>query len=228
MKLITFVLLMMSSWSMTAIAHDDILNYNQVSLVASASAEIDNDTIIVTLYAQEEGSQADMLSDSVNRQINRALDILKQYSSIDVATKDYSVQPVYSKSQIVSWRVRQSIELKTEDIDLLTAKLAELQTFLKLAQVSFDVSPERREQSTRALIDQALVAYNQRARQITETLSRKSYKIVSLDVDVPTSSTPYRHRAVASMAEASPVMAPEFAAGKNRLMVRVSGTIELE
>lgn len=228
MRLITPLFISIFFLSMSVSAHEDDTNYNRVSLDASATAEVMNDIIIVELYAQEEGSKADVLSDSVNRQINRALEHLRALSDIDVATKNYSVQPVYDKNRIVAWRVRQSIELRSKDIALVSGELGGLQQYLKLGQVSFDVSPELRREITRSLIDQSLDAYNQRAQQVTAKLARKSYKIVSMKINVPDSVNPYRYRAAHAMAESSVMKSPEFSPGKNTLKVRVDGTIELE
>ncbi len=210
-------------------AHEDVINYNQISLEASASAEVENDTMIVSLYAQEEGSKAVVLSNRVNKKINWALEKLKQYKNIKVETESYSTTPVYSKNQIIAWRVKQSIQLESKDMSLMSEVLGELQQQLKLNGISFDVSRDKREQQTRILIDQALTAYNKRATQIANKLQRDSYKIVNMKVSTSASAAPYRYKtARVMMAEATPTIAPEIAKGDQTLSVRVSGTIELE
>lgn len=210
-------------------AHDDVLNYNQISLEASASAEVENDTMIASLYAQEEGSKATVLSNRVNHNINWALEKLKQYKNIKVETESYSTQPVYNKSQIIAWRVKQSIRLESKEMSLMSEVLGELQQQLKLGGISFDVSPEKREEQNRVLIDQALTAYSNRALQIANKLKSDRYKIVTMNVSTSTNAGQYRHRpATAMMAEAAVSITPEVAKGDQTLMVRVSGTIELE
>ncbi|NOQ69248.1 MAG: DUF541 domain-containing protein, partial [Gammaproteobacteria bacterium] len=195
-------------------AHEDVINYNQISLEASASAEVENDTMIVSLYAQEEGSKAVVLSNRVNKKINWALEKLKQYKNIKVETESYSTTPVYSKNQIIAWRVKQSIQLESKDMSLMSEMLGELQQQLKLNGISFDVSRDKREQQTRILIDQALTAYNKRATQIANKLQRDGYKIVSMKVSTTASASPYRYRtASVMMAEAAPAVAPEIAKG---------------
>lgn len=230
MKLINPLLILLSLFIVSSVnAHNDILNYNQISLDASASVDVANDTMIVSLFSQEEGSKASVLSDRVNETINNALTSLKQHKAIKVETENYSTTPVYNKNQIVSWRVRQSIRLESEDMTLLSEVIGELQQQLKLSQVSFDVSREKSEQETQVLIDQALLAYNKRATQIAKTLKARHYKIVNMSVSTSTSAQPYRYKNTrAMMAEAAPVAAPEIAKGEKTLTVRVSGTIELE
>ena len=209
-------------------AHEPVKDYNQISLEATASAEVDNDTMIVSLYAQEEGSKAASLSDKVNKKINWALQQVKQHAGIKVETESYSTSPVYKKSQIIAWRVKQSIKLESTNMSLMSEVLGQLQQQLKLAGITFDVSRGKREQETQQLIDQALSAYDKRASQIANKLKHDGYKIVTMHVSTTTSPIQSRYRNSAMMmAESSSVVAPKMAAGDRTLSVRVNGTIEL-
>ena len=211
-------------------AHEPVKNYNQISLEATASTEVGNDTMVVSLYAQEEGSKATTLSSKVNEKINWALRYLEQYKEIKVETENYSTVPVYNNNQLIAWRVRQALKLESTNMPLMSEVLGELQEKLNLSSISFDVSRERREHQTQLLIDQAITAYNKRATQIANKLQRDSYKIVNMHVT--TSASPIQHRyrkSTALMAEASSsVVAPVMAAGDKTLSVRVNGSIELE
>lgn len=210
-------------------AHDSVLNYNQISLDASSSAEVENDTMIVSMYALEEGSRAVELGNKVNEKINWALDKLKQHKTIKVETESYSTNPVYNKNQIIAWRVKQSIQLESKDMSLMSEVLGELQAQLKLDGISFDVSRDRSEQETQLLIDSALTAFSERAKQIAGKLQSDSYKIVNMHVSTSASAVPYKYRSSSAMvADAAPMVAPEIASGDKTLSVRVSGTIELE
>jgi len=136
---------------------------------------------------------------------------------------------VYSKNQIIAWRVRQSIQLRSKDMPLMSEVLGELQKELKLSAISFDISRDKREQQTQLLIDQALTAYDTRATQITNKLKRASYKIVNMKVSTTASAGSYKYRAASMMmSDSASVVAPEIARGDKTLTVRVSGTIELE
>ena len=208
-------------------AHEIEKSYNQVHLEVSSAADVDNDTMVVSLYALEEGSRAAELSGRVNKKINWALNKLKQYKAIKVETESYSTNPVYNKSQIVAWRVRQSIQLKSKDMSLMSDVLGEMQQQLKLSGISFDVSREKREEKTQSLIDEALTAYNKRATQVAKKLSFKSYKIVNINVSTSGSSPRYKQMNSRMMMD-SMEAAPAFAAGDKTLTVRVSGSIELQ
>ncbi|HHJ34888.1 MAG TPA: DUF541 domain-containing protein [Gammaproteobacteria bacterium] len=207
-------------------AHEAAKTYNQVSLEVSSSADVDNDTMIASMYVQEEGSSAAALSNEVNRKINWALERLKQYRSIEVETENYTTSPVYNKNQIISWRVRQSIKLESKDMPLMSEVLGDLQGQLKLNGISFDVSQSKRESQTKILIDKALAAFTERASQIANTLRYGDYKIVNIHVSTSGSSPRYQSRSMSVMSEAK--VAPEFSAGDKTLSVRVSGSIELD
>ena len=210
-------------------AHDAVKDYNQISLEATASAEVDNDTMIVSLFAQEEGSKAASLSSKVNKKINWALQLLKQHKDISVETESYSTSPVYKKSEIVAWRVNQSIKLESTNMSLMSEVLGQLQQQLNLAGITFDVSLENREQETQRLIDQALAAYDKRASQIANKLKHDSYKIVTMHVSTTTSPIrPKLRNSTMMMAESSSVVPPKMTAGDRTLSVRVNGTIELK
>jgi predicted secreted protein len=227
----SFLIIMALSLSVNAHAHEAVKNYNQITLQVSSSAEVENDTMIVSLYALEEGSKSVELANRVNQKINWALEKLKQYENIKVETESYSTNPVYNKNQIIAWRVQQSIKLESKDMSLMTQILAELQQQLKLSGLSFDVSRDKREQQTQLLIDQALTAYNLRATQIAKKLQRDTYKIVNMDISTSAGAGQYKYRAASAMladAEMAPSVAPEIANGEQTLTVRVSGTIELE
>jgi predicted secreted protein len=208
-------------------AHEIEKRYNQVHIEASSAADVDNDTMVVSLYALEEGSRATELSKKVNQKINWALNNLKQYKAIKVETESYSTNPVYNKNQVIAWRVRQSIKLESKDMSLMSDVLGEMQQQLKLSGISFDVSREKREEKTQSLIDEALTAYNKRATQIAKKLNFQSYKIVNINVSTSGSSPRYRQmdsRAMMSKMES----APAFAAGDKTLTVRISGSVELQ
>jgi predicted secreted protein len=224
---ILFSLIVLFSLQASVYAHESVKSYNQISLEASSFADVDNDIMMVSMYAQEEGLKATVLSDAVNKKINWALAKLKQHKTIKVETENYTTSPVYRKSQIVSWRVRQSIKLESSDMSLMSEVLGDLQAQLKLNGISFDVSRDKKEQNTKLLIDEALDAFTLRAKQIANKLQHDSYKIVNIHVSTSGNNTlRYKSQSMSVMAEAR--VAPEFSAGDRTLSARVSGSIELQ
>lgn len=209
-----------------AVADETADHYDRVHLSASAQAQVENDTVIATLYAQEEGSDAAQLADLVNERISTAISLVQQHDAIKAQTSSYSTTPVYQKNKITGWRVRQSIRLESQDMPLVSKVLGELQQTLALQDMNFTVSPAMKNSTDDTLIADALKIFGQRAANITEQLGRKNYKIV--DINIATSGNHYPRRKYEFAAMASDVAAPSIEAGEQTLQVTVSGQIEME
>ena len=208
-----------------AVAHEHDDHYDRVHLSASAQTRIENDTVIATLYAQEEGSDSVQLANLVNERINEAIGVVKQHDSIKLQTSSYSTSPVYHKNKITGWRVNQSIRLETQDMTLMSEVLGQLQQSLALQGVNFAVSPDLKNSTDDKLIAEALKVFDQRATMITQQLGRKNYKIV--DIRISTSANQYVRRSFEAAA-ASVAAAPSIEGGEQAIKVTVTGEIELE
>ena len=211
---------------LVSFAHEAPLRYDRVHLSARAQTQIENDTIIATLYAQQEGRDTVQLANLVNQQINKAIEYLKQHAAIKVQTSSYTTSPVYQSNKITGWRVRQSIRLESQDMALMSSVLGELQQTLALQGITFAVSPELKNSTDDELISEALNAFEQRAKNITQQLGRKNYKIV--DINIVTSGDGLIRRNYEAAAMASKVAAPAIEAGERTLQVTVNAEIELE
>jgi len=210
-----------------AIAHEPTDHYDRVHLSASAQTQIENDTVIATLYAQEEGSDSVQLANLVNKRINEAIRLVKKYDAIKVQTNSYSTNPVYHKNKITGWRVWQNIRLESQDMTLMSGVLGDLQMTLALQGINFAVSPGLKNRTDDALIGEALKVFEQRAKSITQQLRRKNFKIV--DINVSTSANHYARRNYElGDALASKVAAPSIEGGEQTLQVMISGQIEME
>lgn len=209
------------------LADDSVKNYNQISFDVSVSKDVENDVMVASLYAQEEGSDAQALSRRVNKSVNRAIAMLEKHDSIQVATQNYITSPVYSKQKLVGWRVQQSIRLRSKDMALMSELIGKLQKELRLSGIAFSVSREKIAEVSKSLIDEALATFRQRAGQIASGLKTDGYRIVSMRIsgpDAPVVRLQQNMRVMAAQAD----VAPAVKAGENTLTVRVSGTIELE
>lgn len=212
--------------STLAVAHETVDHYDRVNLSASAQTQIENDTVIATLYAQEEGSDTVQLANLVNERINEAVQLVKQHEAIKIQTSSYSTSPVYHKNKITGWRIRQNIRLESQDMALISGVLGDLQQTLALQGINFSVSPGLKNRTDDKLIGEALKVFAQRAKNITQQLRRKNYKIV--DINVSTSANHYARRNYEVAVMASKVAAPSIEAGEQTIQVTVSGQIEME
>ncbi len=208
-------------------SHEIETQYNRIHLSTDGQTELASDTIISTLYAEEEGSSPAPLADTVNKKIQWAVTLLKKHPKIKLQTAAYTTSPVYQQNRIKSWRARQSIELESQDMAGTSELLGELQSRLVLSNLRFALSPEAKNKADDALIAEALAAFNKRAQLVTDQLKRKAYKLVG--VNISTSGQPiFRQQNFAMAALSKSATAPGVEAGEQTVQVTVSGGIELE
>ena len=223
------VLLLVNFYIHPALAHDNNdSHYDRVHLSASASSQIENDTMVATVYAEEEGAQAADLSAMVNRRISQGLDLVKKHDEIKHQTNAYSSNPVYSNNKIKGWRVRQSLRLESQNMALMSDILGKLQKDLALQSMQFTVSPASKNKQDEQLIDQSLEAFEKRARQVVKKLGRKNYKIVDINISTSGVSGVRPQYQMRAMAMESVSSSPEISAGEQTISVTVNGNIELE
>lgn len=200
--------------------------YNRFHITASAIGNVSNDTMSATLNSQEEGSDASVLADQVNQRINWGIEQAKK-RAVKVETQSYNTQPVYYKNKITGWRVSQSISIKGKDFDVLSQLLSTLQQRLNLQQISFLVSPEKRQEAENKLIVKAIDAFKERAKIVTKALGFERYRIVELHIGRSGGSPVYRSAMPMRMeAMAADVAPPMLEAGEAQLNVSVNGEIE--
>ena len=200
-------------------------NYDRINLSVDAMEEVESDMLVAVLYVQREGSELSALSDEVNKLISKALQRGKKAKEVDVQTLAYQTYPVYQKQRQASWRVRQSIQLKSRDVNALSKLLGELQNSLALESVNYMISPESRSKIEESLIGKGIAAFRQRAQNITEQMGRKRFRVVTMNVN--TGGAPIQPmRNFAAMAEAT-VAAPVLQPGTQTMTVNINGMIEL-
>jgi len=225
--LLSYVLSIGQLFISTAWAHDES-HYDRINLTVSASAQIENDTMVATVFAVEEGSDATKLASLVNKRIRDGLDRVKKYPTIKHQTNAYSSNPVYSSNKIKGWRVRQSLRLESKDMALMSDVLGKLQSDLALQSMQFTVSPDSKNAQDESLINDALESFEKRALQVVKKLRRNNYKIVNINISTsgaPLANQQYEMRALSLESVNS---APAISAGEQMLSVTVNANIELE
>lgn len=202
--------------------------FDRISLSASASENIANDILVATLFAQQEGDKPATLSEKINKAIKWAIAIAKKHPEIEVRTQAYSTQPVYNKNRVVGWRVKQSIELKSKNIPLLSKLIGELQEQLSVQSMAYQVSDDLRQTAEDRLIAQAIHAFEQRAQLVKTTMRRSGYQLVDMDINTANGPAPRPYiRSSALTTNAVAKSAPTIVAGSKKLTVNIRGTVQL-
>lgn len=211
-----------------ALATDPVV-LDRVTLSVTARTKVPQSKLVAVLFAQEEGRESALLADSVNQRIALALDLAKNESGIKARTLGYQSIPYYQNQLVAGWRVRQSLELESEDINHLGELIGRLQSDLNVESVNYSVSEPLINATHDGLIDQAIAAFKQRSERIARAWGRSGYRLIQIavqDHSVPPAPAPYPVGRVATLAAQS-VAPPFFMAGDQELSIVVTGTIEL-
>jgi predicted secreted protein len=201
--------------------------FNLVSLNAEADREIPNDLLTATLVAEAEGADPAQLADGVNRAMQRALSTAVAAKSVKAQSGAYQTIPIYDKNRVARWRVRQELRLESADFAAATELIGKLQASLMVTGMTLSVSAAARRKAENALIAEALAAFEERARVVRDAMKAKGYRMRDLQVSAGGNPPPRPMLAMAArtLQEGAP---PAVEAGTTRLVVNVSGTIQLQ
>jgi predicted secreted protein len=214
----------------TGVLAQDDQTYDRIDLMASASAEIENDLLIATVFAEaEDNDQADAAA-AVNEAIAWAAERARRVDGVDLQTTNYTTRPLYANGRrITGWAARQGLRLESEDAEALSSLLGTLQERVAVEGMSYALSDGARTAAEDRLIAEALSQFNRRAELIAGELGREGFRIVRLNVGTPgiffNRQTLALSRAADSNVSFTP---PEIEAGTQDLQVTINGTIELE
>jgi predicted secreted protein len=202
--------------------------FNLVHLNAQAEREIPNDLLTATLAVEAEGADPAQLADGVNRGMQRALGVALSYRAVKTQSAGYQTIPVYDKNRVARWRVRQELRLESADFAAATELIGKLQSGLMVTSLALSVSAEARRKAENVLIAEALAAFDERARVVRDAMKAKSYRVRDLQV-APGGAPPRPMLAMAARAMSAESMAqPAVEPGSTRILVAVSGTIQLQ
>jgi predicted secreted protein len=206
---------------------------NVVHFATTATQELTQDLLTITLQANKEGSVAAEVQAGLKQMMEAALAEARksaQANAMEVRTGYFSVQPRYNSSgRVNGWQGSAQLILEGTDIARITQTSGRLNQ-LNVVNVGYGLSRGLREQYESALTTQAIGRFKARASQIAVDFGLKGYDLG----DVSVSSTepgfearPYLMKAMSARAEAADAPLP-VEPGKGVLSVTISGQVVLK
>ncbi len=208
------------------IAHDNETLFNTVNLQAQAEREIPNDQIIVLLATEHESSDTASLAAKINSDMQWALKQIEKYSAVKTQTKSYQTFPTYRKQIIIGWRASQQIEIKSENIAALTELVGTLQEKLQVKQMSFSPTTETRVRFENELIEEAMQAFLARVEIVKKNMPVKNHRIINLNINAGSNQPPVIFAQRTMMKSMEMASTPSVEAGKSKITVTVSGSVQ--
>ena len=203
----------------------------EVTVTASATANVPNDRMFAWLRVEADNADPGRAAAEVNAKMAKALARAKATPGVEVTTSGYSSWQVYDKGQPNRWRVQQSMTLEGSDFATMAALASRLQgdDQLLLSGMNFAVSREARQKAEDSLTQQAIKSWQARAQQAARGFGYDTWRTgkVTVQTGEPVRPIPMmRMQAAGAPAAAAPPVNVE--GGNTDVTVTVTGEAVLE
>ena len=204
------------------------VRYNTVTLQAEAQREVQNDLLNATLYVEANDATPAGVANILNKTINEALRVAKEYKAVRVRSGNNQTYPVYSRSnQLQGWRGRGEIRIESRDFEAASALIGKLQSGMQLASMGFSIARETRRAAEDELAVEAIAAFKARAEVLRKALGGRGYKLQNVNVSSG-HNVPQPRFAMARAAPAAQEVVPlNMEGGFSVITVTANGTVEV-
>ncbi len=206
---------------------------NVVQLAASASVQVQQDLLVLTLSATQDGEDAARLQAQLQRLLDAALAEARRSASpgqVQARSGDFGIHPRYGKEgRINGWQGRAQLLLSGRDFAGITALAGRVQG-MAISQVAFDLSPAARQQAESQAQSEAIEAFKARAGALARGFGFAGYTLREVSVSSHENSPGPRPRMLAMAAKAAAPeadMALPVEAGKTQVEVTLSGSVQM-
>jgi predicted secreted protein len=220
-----------SGWAQTTVtAQPEIRNIVQLS--ASATIEVPQDWLTLTLSTSRDGPDAALVQTQLKQALDAALTAARkqaQAGQLDIRTGNFNLSPRHTREgRISTWHGSTELVLEGRDFARIAAVAGSI-TSLTIRGVQFSLS---REQATRVEADAqsaAIDRFKAKAGQIAKGFGFSGYGLREVSVNANDQGFEPRPRFMAMEAKATMSDAPvPLEAGKSTVIVTVSGSVQLQ
>ena len=209
---------------------------NVVSFQSSASTEVAQDQMRLTLSTTLEGSAAQEVQGRLKKAVEAALAEAKpqaQAEKMEVSTGSFRINPRYGKdSKITGWQGYAEVMLEGTDFARITGTAAAIKS-LNMSGISFGLSPKTQREAEAKAQGEAIQSFKNRAQQLSAAFGFGSYNIREVNINgneyggmQPVANARMKVMMAAPMMEADSGVPAE--PGKTRVEVSVNGSIQMK
>jgi predicted secreted protein len=204
---------------------------NVVQLASSASMDVAQDWLSVTLGTTREGTDPTAVQDQLRQALESALAEAKKAvktGAMDVHTGQFSLQPRYGRDgKISGWQGSTALVLEGKDFARIGATAGKLQP-LTISNSSFSLSPEGRTKVESQVQAMAIARFRAKAGDIATGFGFKAYTLREVSVNLSDAGQEPRPRAMMAYAKGVSADAPiPVEAGTTAVVVQVNGSVQL-
>lgn len=204
-----------------------------LQLSASASVDVPQDLLVLTLATTKEGGDAAAVQTQLRQALDAALGVARaaaQPQQMDVRTGAFGMYPRHGKDgRISGWQGRAELVLQGRDFARITATAGKVQT-MAISQIAFDLSHEARAKVEGEAQGKAIEAFRQRATDLARGFGFAGYTLREVSVHSNEAAPGPRPRMLAMEAKSAAMSADAampVEAGKAQVTVTISGSVQL-
>jgi predicted secreted protein len=206
---------------------------NAVSFSATASQELTQDLLIVTLQANKDGAQASEVQAGLKQQLDAALTearkAVQPNGALEVRTGAFSIHPRYTnQGKVNGWQGQAQLVIQGTDMARIAQTVGRLNQ-LNVVNVRYDLSRALREQYESQVTAQAIAAYRAKAVDVAKAFGFANYTLGEVNIQA---GEGFENRPVPMMMKAARAEVADSAPlpvepGKGTVTVTVSGLVVL-
>jgi predicted secreted protein len=202
-----------------------------LTMTGTAEIELPNDEAVANFFFEAQDADLTKAQALVNQRVGDGTAALKRADpKAQIETSGYGSFPVYGSGNrnIVGWRVRQGVTLRTENVASLPKAVAAAQSLLSLGGIDFRLSRAAREKVEAQLIQQAIANFNTRIAAAAQALGVPPNRVRVEELNFGSREggpIPMAARMATMASDAVP--APTFEAGRSSERMTVSGKARL-
>ena len=228
-----WVLLPIMGASLTASAQEaTALNQTVFQFSTEVSRTVEKDLMDVSLYSRKSGKSLANLKNEVSSNLNKVLEVAKQYPDIEVQADGISNRVNYNeKGKVDGWIAEGYINLKSKNFAAMEKVLEALGNHVAINNISFSVSPESLKALEDALTLDVIKQFQHKAEVVQKGLNAKSYQLLDVQLNTPNGmESHYGIRPMMAMAKMAGPAADEMPleAGKETISATASGKVKFE
>lgn len=205
---------------------------NLVQLSSSASVEVPQDWLTLTLSTSRDGPDADTVQAQLKLALNAALTLARQRAQVgelEVNTGNFRLSPRFNREgRISGWQGSAELLLQGRDFTRIAALAGNIPS-LTIGGVQFSLS---RATQTRVEVEaqsMAIERFKAKAGEIAKSFGFSSYGLREVSVNANDQGFMPQPRMMAMQAKgAAADAAVQLEAGKSAVVVTVSGTVQLQ
>ena len=204
---------------------------NQVQLSASATVDVPQDLLTLTMATTRDGADASTVQNQLKQALDTALTEARKAAlpgQMDVRTGNFSLYPRYGRDgKINGWQGTTELVLEGRDFARISGTAGRIQT-LTMGSVGFSLSREQRARVEGEAQAMAIERFKARALEIARGFGFTGFSLREVQVNTNDQGFVPRPRLMAMEARVAAADAPvPVEAGKSAVVVTVSGSVQL-